>query len=185
MRSQLARCDGLLRVLTEQDRKAGRLGTNQSYRLPSDEEWSAAVGLKEENGKTPEARDMKVKGIFPWGTKFPPPAGAGNYAGSEARTGGWKADWRTIDGYRDEYARTSPAGSFKANRYGIHDLGGNVWEWCQDWFNAKEEGRVLRGASWNYDDPGALLSSARSSGRPEARVTLIGFRCVLMSELSR
>ncbi len=50
-----------------------------------------------------------------------------------------------------------------------------MWEWCQDWFNAKEEGRVLRWDSWNYDDPGALLSSARSSGRREARVTLSGF----------
>ena len=165
--------------LTEQERKAGRINPAKSYRLPSDEEWSAAVGLEKESGSTPEERNRKVKGVYPWGTKVPPPAGAGNYAGSEARTGGWKSDWIPIDGYRDAYPRTAPVGSFEANRYGIYDLGGNVWEWCQDWFNAEHKFRVLRGAAWVQSSPGLLLSSCRFANLPESRFDTRGFRCVL------
>jgi hypothetical protein len=168
--------------LTEQERKAGRITSKQSYRLPTDEEWSAAVGLEKESGSTPEERDGKVKGVYPWGTKVPPPAGAGNYAGSEARTGGWLSDWQTIEGYRDGYARTSPVGSFEPNAYGIYDLGGNVWEWCQDWWNAEKKFRVLRGASWVNNWPRDLLSSRRFRNSPESRWDTRGFRCVL-SEL--
>jgi len=168
--------------LTQQERKAGRISSKQRYRLPTDEEWSAAVGLEKESGSTPEERNGKVKGVYPWGTKVPIPAGAGNYAGSEARTGGWKPDWITIDGYRDGYARTSPVGSFETNGYGIYDLGGNVREWCQDWYNAEKKFRVLRGASWVLSFPGDLLSSRRFFNSPENRADTVGFRCVL-SEL--
>jgi Sulfatase-modifying factor enzyme 1/TIR domain len=168
--------------LTRQERKAGRITSKQSYRLPSDQEWSAAVGLEKEGGSTPEERNGKVKGVYPWGTKVPPPTGAGNYAGSEARTRGWKSDWITIDGYRDLYPRTSPVGSFAANGYGIYDLGGNVREWCQDWWNAEEKFRVSRGASWVLSFPGDLLSSRRFYNSPENRADTVGFRCVL-SEL--
>jgi formylglycine-generating enzyme required for sulfatase activity len=173
--------------LTKEERKAGRVSAEQSYRLPSDLEWSAAVGLEKESGSTPESRDMKVKGVYPWGNKFPPPSGAGNYAGSEAPRGGWPSDWKTIDGYRDEYPRTSPAGSFAANEYGVYDLGGNVWEWCEDWWNAEKKDRVLRGASWVNDGrPAVLLSSFRYGGfAPERRSGDEGFRCVLVVESSR
>jgi hypothetical protein len=165
--------------LTGQERKAGRITSKQSYRLPSDEEWSAAVGLEKESGSTPEERNGKVKGVYPWGTKVPPPAGAGNYAGSEARTGGWMSDWSTIDGYRDMYPRTSPVGSFEANRYGIYDLGGNVRELCQDWWNAEKKFHVSRGAAWVKSSPFDLLSSRRFTDSPESRADTVGFRCVL------
>jgi hypothetical protein len=104
---------------------------------------------------------------------------AGNYAGSEARTASWPLGWRTIEGYRDKYPRTSPVGSFQANVYGIYDLGGNVWEWCQDWWNAKKQHRVLRGASWRNAVPDGMLSSFRDDNMPEFRNDLYGFRCVL------
>src|SRR2546430_1857817 len=83
--------------LTEQERTAGRISAKQSYRLPSDEEWSAAVGLEKEGGSTPKERDMKVQGVYPWGTKWPPPNGAGNYDPSLKV---------------DDYENTSPAGGF-------------------------------------------------------------------------
>jgi serine/threonine protein kinase/formylglycine-generating enzyme required for sulfatase activity len=168
--------------LTEKERTAGKITASQRYRLPTDLEWSAAVGLEEESGSTPDERDRKVKGIYPWGTKWPPPAGAGNYAGSEARTGGWPSDWDTIKGYRDEYPRTAPVGSFSANENGIYDLGGNVWEWCEDLYEGKIW-RVLRGASWYNTDPDYLLSSCRRSAAPQDDLT--GFRCVLAVESSR
>ena len=156
--------------LTEQERTAGRISARQSYRLPSDEEWSAAVGLEKESGSTPKERDMKVRDVYPWGTKWPPPNGAGNYDPSLKV---------------DDYKNTSPAGSFEANRYGIHDLGGNVWEWCQDWYDAERKSRVLRGASWGNYGPDHPLSSYRGGDSPEGRRGNNGFRCVLVVESSR
>ena len=59
--------------------------TFQSYRLPTDREWSRAVGIEHEAGNTPEERSGKIRGVYPWGDGFPPPNDIGNYAGSESR----------------------------------------------------------------------------------------------------
>ena len=53
-----------------------------------------------------------------------------------------------IKGYDDGCAWTSPVGSFKANQYGLYDMGGNVWQWCMDNWNDESKAKVLRGASW-------------------------------------
>ena len=109
---------------------------------------------------------MGVKDVYPWGKEWPPPKGAGNYGES-----------LNVDSY--EY--TSPVGSFAANKHSIHDLGGNVWEWSEDWYDpAAQEYRVLRGASWGYYDPVYLLSSYRLFFTPDGRFTFFGFRCVLV-----
>ncbi|NLH72766.1 MAG: formylglycine-generating enzyme family protein, partial [Verrucomicrobia bacterium] len=150
------------------------------YRLPRDWEWSVAVGLNESRSGTPREKSEKVQGVYPWGTQWPPPHGAGNYAGSEARDGDWPSDWSAIEGYRDGYARTSPVGSFVANQYGLYDLGGNVWEWCEDWYDDEQKYRVLRGASWSNYEPRYLLSSRRDRAAPAYRGDVIGFRCVLV-----
>src|SRR5207249_8232587 len=60
--------------LTQQERRAGLISANQAYRLPTDQEWSTAVELKEEEGNAP--KDKKTK-VYPWGTQWPPPKGAG------------------------------------------------------------------------------------------------------------
>ena len=54
------------------------------YRLPTDAEWSIAVGLDHETGDTPKDKNEKIKGVYPWGTQWPPPQGAGNYSGEES-----------------------------------------------------------------------------------------------------
>ena len=51
----------------------------RTYRLPTDAEWSVAVGLGVEKGSTPHEKALKVAG-YPWGDAWPPPRGAGNYS---------------------------------------------------------------------------------------------------------
>ena len=137
--------------LSQKERREGQLSEQQSYRLPREEEWSRAVG----NGK------------YPWGGQWPPPSGAGNY--DEATLG------------VDKYVNTSPVASFEANQYGLCDMGGNVWQWCEDWYDREQKGRGLRGASWyNGRTPEYLLSSYRYNHPPGGRDNRIGFRCVLV-----
>jgi len=170
--------------LTEKERREGRLGPNQEYRLPTDAEWSVAVGLDEPAGGTPESKDGQVKGVYPWGTQWPPPRGAGNFAGTEVRDGNWPSAWGVIEGYSDGYPRTAPVGSFTANRYGLFDLSGNVWEWCEDYYNGSNGGRVLRGGSFDERVSGHLLSSYRVIGSRGSRRDYGGFRCVVVVSLS-
>ena len=169
--------------LTEKDRAAGSMAGDQSYRLPTDAEWSAAVGLEGESSGTPKDKDAKIKDVYPWGTDWPPPNGAGNYADRTAKAR--FADRKVIDGYDDGFATTSPVGSFKANKHGLFDMGGNVWQWCEDWYDGEHKSRVLRGGSWDLDDQGGLLSSFRNCSTPENRGSNVGFRCVLVGGLSR
>ena len=168
------------RWLTERERSGGKLSDGQAYRLPRDGEWSAAVGLPEEGDGTPREKSGKIKDVYPWGTQWPPPAGAGNYAGEEARDDSWPDNWPVITGYRDSYARTSPVGSFRANRFGLYDMGGNLWQYCEDWYDGEQKYRVLRGASWRLSGPGPLLSSSRDYYAPDGRYNGIGFRVVLV-----
>lgn len=125
--------------LTDRERKAGTIAPNQTYRLPTDLEWSAAVGLPGETGKSPSDRGKAApKDKAPWGdTKdAPPPKGAGNYGPGSAS---------------DDFASTAPVRSFKPNQFGIFDLGGNAWEWCEDQFSTSAGVNVLRGGSWKTE----------------------------------
>lgn len=152
----------------------------QTYRLPTDHEWSVAVGIwdQESAGASPESKDAKIEGVYPWGRSYPPRGAVGNYADSSTKekfTG-----WTVIKGYRDGYVSTSPVMSFEPNKLGLHDLGGNSWEWCGDWSNTDQKFRVLRGGSWNNGDSSPLLSSSRFSVGPGSRGDTMGFRCVLV-----
>ena len=76
----------------------------------------------------------------------------------------------------DGYSETSPMGSFPPNDYGLFDLSGNVWEWCEDMFDGSEGSRVMRGGAW---DSQPLPASARGCGTPGERKAKHGFRVVL------
>jgi formylglycine-generating enzyme required for sulfatase activity len=171
--------------LTLRERAAGRLPADREYRLPTDHEWSVAVGLEAEDpAKTPEEKDGKIKDKYPWGEwpeGKPPPAGAGNLAGEEANDGHWPGKYHTIAGYNDGYSRTAPVGSFKPNRHGLFDLGSNVSEWCEDEYRPGSGTRVLRGASWDINARVTLLSSYRFNAQPGYRNVYNGFRCVVGS----
>ena len=121
------------------------------------------------------------------GKDYPPRRNVGNYADEafhekflpreDGKDELSKNRW--IEGYTDGYATTSPVGSFAANAYGLYDMGGNVWQWCEDWFDASHKYRVLRGGSWGTYDRYDLLSSSRYHLEPGYRGRIWGFRCVL------
>ena len=108
---------------------------------------------------------MGIKDVYPWGREWPPPVGAGNYSHSLKV---------------DKFDYTAPVGSFASNKDGLHDMGGNVWEWCEDKYSPTSTRRVLRGASWGGNYPGDLLSSRREGITPGRRYPGVGFRCVLV-----
>jgi formylglycine-generating enzyme required for sulfatase activity/serine/threonine protein kinase len=166
--------------LTKRERTSGLISRDQFYCLPKDWEWSMAVGLNESQDNTPQSKFAKITRIYPWdkgrGT-WPPPQRAGNYCGME--TGGDAG--RMIDGYDDGYRRTAPVGSFEANANGLYDLGGNLWEWCEDFYNGLSGPRVLRGGCWDFSNNWHLLSSYRLYYDPRHRYLSFGFRVVLAS----
>ena len=153
--------------LTGQERSAGRISATAKYRLPTDHEWSCAVGIgvREDANATPKSKDDKIGDIFPWGTQWPPPVNAGNYD-----------DSLKVDSYAD----TSPVGIFPANSSGIHDLGGNVWEWCWDWFSERRTACAVRGGSGLISQRVYLRSAYRNFGEPRTRYDSFGFRVVLV-----
>lgn len=156
--------------LTEKESAAGSLPEGMVFRLPSDLEWSAAVGLAHEEGTRPDQRSGVLDG-YPWGASWPPPKGGGNYS-QELGV--------------DNFEFTSPVGSFPANAFGIYDLGGNVWEWCNDFIDRSQDCRVLRGASWFNGYQDRMKSSFRNDlGQPDARFSSFGFRVVLGAPLKR
>lgn len=167
--------------LTDKEHAEKSLEDGESYRLPTDQEWSFAVGLPDEGGNTPEERDGKIKGEYPWGKTWPPPPGTGNYADVTAR----KLKIAVIDGYNDTFAQTSPVGSFLANRLGLFDMGGNVWEWVQDDYKGSGKNKdwgVLRGGSWANSARDELQSSYRNVVDRADRDVIYGFRVVLVFE---
>jgi formylglycine-generating enzyme required for sulfatase activity len=111
-----------------------------------------------------------IRNVYPWGNQWPPPKGAGNYSPSLQV---------------DDFEYTSPVGSFAANRFGLYDMGGNVWQWCEDYYDGQNGSRVLRGGSWFSSRPDNLLSSYRSGYTPVVRDDYLGFRVVLVEGSSR
>ena len=163
----------------------------KKYRLPTDREWSCAVGIggMESAGGSPESKSGKVADVYPWG-RGKPSGRAGNYFGQEwnnaagvaaGKAFGMRAGWTLIPGYNDGVLFTAPVGSYTPNNLGIYDLGGNVWEWCEDEYLPSETDRVLRGGSWLDDDRDDLLSSYRNCLIPEGRNSSRGFRVVCES----
>ena len=154
--------------LTSHEKTANTNGSAGVYRLPTDLEWSAAAGLKNEKGATPEARHLADKALFPWGTTWPPPPLSANLDASH------------VEPYSDNYQYTAPVRSFKPNDLGFHDLGGNVSEWCEDAWPSTPGERVIRGGSWLSSQKADLLTSARQHLAEGKYKADLGFRVVFV-----
>ena len=133
------------------------------YRLPTEAEWEYAAG---------GAESLE----YPWGAEW-----------DGTRCNG-KAD--------DGHAHTAPVGSFSPSGdspFGACDMGGNVWEWCEDWYDRefyrssptvdpvcteKQPKRVLRGGAW-YAGSALCRSRWRDWASPEVGHNVAGFRVVL------
>ena len=151
-----------------------------SFRLPTDKEWSIAVGLPEEMEGTLKQKSNKIRGTYPWGTTWPPPNSAGNYS-DESNKKKYGTQMTYVPGLDDGFEDTSPVGSYPANQFGLHDMGGNVWEWCEDFVDERKNIHVVRGASWFTHSESQLLSAYR--GIPPTRNFASGFRVKLDAAL--
>ncbi len=141
--------------------------TGAAYRLPSEAEWEHAC----RGGTTT---------TFHFGPTISTDQGNhnGNYTDGSGRKGVHRH-------------QTIPVGSFPANPFGLHDMHGNVWEWCADvwhndyrgaptdgraWVEGGEQGqRVLRGGSW-VNLPIYLRAAARDRSVPGGWDYDVGFR---------
>lgn len=148
--------------LTEQDRET--LPAGHRYRLPSEKEWLtyALCGGEHE---------------YPWAADWPPASGqAGNYRDVTAH--GTLNLETELANYDDGFAVAAPVDQTWANAWGLHGVGGNVWEAC---VSDNDDGTLAawRGASWYNHDQRLLKASYRYVSESGQRLDISGFRLVL------
>jgi formylglycine-generating enzyme required for sulfatase activity len=136
-------------------------------RLPTEAEWEYAC---------------RAGSTSPFSTGYNLTTEQANYNGGLPYNNNVKGKWRI---------KTLPVGSFASNAWGLYDMHGNVWEWCNDWYgdyystsaqtnpNGPSSGssRVCRGGSW-YNDARSCRSAFRSDGTSDYQGFTVGFRLV-------
>lgn len=158
------------RKLTDAERRVGRLPAGEAYRLPTEAQWEYACR-----------------------------AGTTTATAFGDRLGGADANFDGTQPYNGAPAgpylrEVTPAGCYRANAWGLHDMHGNLWEWCRDGFADQLPGgvdplgpetapmRAYRGGCWH--NPGSFCRSAglRGSGKPGNRGSGLGFRVARVAE---
>jgi formylglycine-generating enzyme required for sulfatase activity len=101
----------------------------------------------------------------------------------------WQGRFPVTNTGEDGYRGTAPVHAFPPNGYGLHNMAGNVWEWCADWWGAPTVGsaRVMRGGSYlcHASYCNRYRVAARSSNTPDSSGGNLGFRCVRDSDPTR
>jgi len=87
-------------------------------------------------------------------------------------------DLNDLRGYGPSCAGTNPVAGKDANAWGLYDMHGNLWEWCQDWYDETETERLIRGGSWG-GTPAACRSANRLGLNPTLPGIDVGFRLVV------
>jgi formylglycine-generating enzyme required for sulfatase activity len=115
-----------------------------------------------------------------------------DYDGGDGEQTLKKSGWFTGNSGRE----THPVGQKAPNRWNLHDMHGNVWEWCQDLYSpaapatltdpvrssrAPPEWRVLRGGAWS-SEPGRCTAGFRLGAAPETHDSSYGFRVCFTSD---
>jgi formylglycine-generating enzyme required for sulfatase activity len=148
-------------------------------------EWTAALGRDQE---------------YPWGAAWPPPVSSGNYLGNEGVSDRPKVSWPKVYEYDDGAPKTASVAQYAISATGFFDLGGNVWEWCEDSYTASMNDielledmphleseitgdgkpfKVLRGGAWSISSEVFVRSSTRYRESPNFRVFNTGFRLIV------
>jgi formylglycine-generating enzyme required for sulfatase activity len=159
--------------------------TSKAVRLPTEAQWEYACRAGTQTA-------------FAWGDNWDDGKGHANTSDATAkkRFRGWRSFI-----WEDGYVFTSPVGTYKANAFGLHDMHGNAWEWCADWYqkdyyntgpNVDPTGptrgstRVLRGGGWMSSPPRCRSAGRTGIGLRGSYCDLIpGFRIVIETDESR
>jgi sulfatase modifying factor 1 len=129
--------------------------------------------------------------VYPWGDELEP--------GGEHRMNVWQGSFPTHNSLDDGYLGTAPVDAFAPNGYGLHNVTGNVWEWCSDWFSHESYARdrrdnpqgpragthrVARGGSYlcHASYCRRYRVAARNALTPDSSTGNIGFRCAVPAD---
>jgi formylglycine-generating enzyme required for sulfatase activity len=154
--------------------------------------WDEAVGFCRRLTELPDEREAGQVYRLPTEAEWEYAARSGRTGTADPPAGGQaNFDARPAGGV--SAGRTTPLGRHPANAWGLSDLLGNVWEWCQDWYGegyyatspprdpagpAEGKFRVLRGGSWK-NQMTACRVAYRNALAPHMRDAATGFRVVL------